>query len=313
MAHYLRNKKRNGFRLGTCKDLSFLFWIAQEKGFIADEKIQIDYKVASYTRKSMEQMLAGEVDCAILVETNVSYLGYIQPKIPVKCIASLEKRLCDGMLMRCENSREAVPADLKGKTIAFMPRTTSHSFLMRFLEKYNIDRQDIKLKVMTPQVMPDALVRGDVEAISCWHPYLHNAIFAMKELGIPYTYFQNTGFYASEVALVVPKPFLIRNEHLLRRFLRALKQAEDYMQQNRAEVLPLLIQVMKLAGQSHEDVWRRYDSRLTPLGENYLGNIEMLGEWIREKDTEFQGRPLPDYIDLIDNGLILDILTEKRV
>ncbi len=307
MAHYLRKKRNTGrFSLSTCKDLAFLFSIAQQKGFLHDQSLNIRLDMVPYARKSLDKLIEGQIDCAILVETNVAYLGYIKPKIPIKCLASFERRYSDNILIRHEGPQKLSPDDLKGKLIGFLPRSTSHSLLIRFLEYYNIDKSEIELKVITPQAMPDALMRGEVDAISCWHPHINNTIFAMNELGMNYTLFKNTGFYASEVVLATTKPFLIKNRALLQRFLKALKMAEEYMQQNKQETLDILANTLKLSGQNHDEIWQEYDCKLRPLEENYKGNVDIIAQWIKEKDTQFQGDPLPDYDDLIDNKLFLD-------
>lgn len=307
MAFYLKRKTSPGLSLATTKDLSFLLWIADQKGFFTDEKIRVRFKTVPYAYKAMELLMEGQIDCSVMVETNVAYLGYLKPKIPIKCFASIEQRIADNIILRHAEGEKPTPADLKGKRVGFKARTTSHSFLFNFLEHYGISRGDIELKDISPQVMASALIRGEVDAISCWQPFVHNAVVSMKELGIPCTVFPNTGFYASEVTLATTKPFLVKNRELLRNLLKAIGKAENYMKTNREDVMPLLIQKMRIQGRDHEEVWRQYQSHLSPVGPDYLRNIEQLGRWIREKDTEFQKvDAVPDYSDFMDNSLFFD-------
>ena len=307
MAHYLKRRRQSTLTLSTPKDLCMLLWIAEKKGFLAAEKLKIKFVMVPYARKSMELLVEGEVDLAILVETNVAYLGYLKPKTPIKCIASVETRLADNLLLRNDQNISQTPRDLIGKQIGFTPRTSSHSFLINFLKHHKIDKSDISLKALSPQIMGDALIRGDIDAASFWQPYVHNAIYAMKDLGLAYTHFPNTGFYASEVVLAASKPFLIKNKHSIKSVLIALKKAEEYMSENQNDIAPLLAKKLKVAGQNHENIWKQFKPNLKPIGPEYLKNIETLSEWIGNKDTAFKDQQPPNYLDFIDNSTFLDI------
>lgn len=310
MARYLRkrtNKKR--FSIGLPGDTCLLVRVAEQKGFFNDHNLQLKLHVMYTGLKAMEMMLEDKADCAVLVETNVAYLGFMKPKVPVKCFASIETRTADNILFRHDLGREATPEDLKGKSMGLMPRTTSHGFLMKFLEHYGLDKTDLDLKTISPQAMPNALIRGEVDAISCWQPYTHNTILAMNDLGYNYTLFPNTGFFVSEVVIAAPKPFLVKNEQGIRAFIQALKDTEVFMQENPEETAQILAGVLKLSGPGHLDVLKQYSPKITTIGDQYLGNLKSIAEWVQEKDTRFQGHDMPDYEDYIDREKFLDCLS----
>ena len=297
--------------MGMTNAEALLFSIAQEKGLFFDHKVHINLNTVHYSRKSMEQMIDGELDSAYLVEINVAYLGYLNSKIPIKCIASLEQRSSDNLIFRHKDGENPTPDDLWGKTIGFMPRTTSHGFLMRFLEKNNIPKHAVKLKALTPQAMPNALLRGEVDAISVWEIFTQNTIIAMRELGISYTRFKNDGIYKSEVVLAVTKPFLIKNRNTCKRIILSLKDAEIYLTNNPDKAKILLLNKIGIDAnalkntdpEEYKAALKRTTPKLKPVGKNFLENLEFLGKWISEEDTEFKGQSIPDYTDFIDNSL----------
>ena len=297
--------------MGMTKSEALLFSIAQEKGFFFDRKVSIKLNTVPYSRKSMEQMIDNMLDVAYLVEINIAYLGYLNSKIPIKCIASLEQRSSDNLIFRHKEGENPTPDDLWGKTIGFMPRTTSHGFLMRFLEKNNIPRHAVTLKPISPQAMPNALLRGEVDAISVWEIFTQNTIIAMHELGIPYTRFKNNGIYESEVVLAVTKPFLIKNRNTCMNIISALKDAENYLTDNPDKASALLLNkigidtntLKNIDPEKYKNALKRTTPKLKPVGQSFLENLEFLGKWISEEDTQFKGQPLPDYSDFIDNSL----------
>ena len=69
---------------------------------------------------------------------------------------------------------------------------------------------------------------------------------------------------------------------------------------------------MKITGKGYEHVLDHFHPELDKIGKDYIENIETLGQWIRENDTEHKGKDLPNYWDYIDNSLLLDVFTEKE-
>ncbi|MEM7651123.1 MAG: ABC transporter substrate-binding protein, partial [Pseudomonadota bacterium] len=208
----------------------------------------------------------------------------------------------DEILMRGES---AVPKDLIGKTIAFMPRTGSHTFLHLFLEQHGIRKSDINIKVINPQSMPDALIKGEVDAISCWKPHTLHARSAMDELEISYSFFQNNGFYASEVVLASNKPFLVKNKDTVSKMLLALRDAKGYFDENTDEAIAISAHKLKLENSVLKKYWHEFQPVLSAINDDYMRNIHILSEWIKENDTEFITKALPDYSDYIDNRFFL--------
>ncbi len=303
MAHYLSKKRKKSLTLATTRDIALILMLAEQKGFFFENNISIKIIPVTYARKGMEMLISGEVDMATLVETNVAYLGYLAPKTPFKCFASIEKRTADNILIRQDNAQ---PQDIVGKTVGFMPRTTSHSFLMNFLSHNNIPKKCITLKPLSPQAMPNAFIRGEVDAISVWHPYADNTKISMEELGLPYTHFGNTGFYKSEVVIGASKALLVKNKNNIMRFLKALREAEGFMNENPQMAYNILAEKMKISRQSVQRVLENFQPELCPIGDSYLENIRIVSDWITENDTEFIGKPRPNYVDFIDNSLLLD-------
>lgn len=157
MAHHLSRRGKKSFRLALTRAIALLVTVADQKGFFHDRGVRIEYIEVPFARKGMEMLLDGQAEMAVLTEINFAYLGYLKPRLPVKCFVSLERRVADNILIRLEN---AAPEDLRGMAVGFQPRSTSHSFLMRFLEVHGISRRDLTLKPLSPQAMPAALIPG---------------------------------------------------------------------------------------------------------------------------------------------------------
>jgi len=311
MAHHLR-KKRKKLRISFSTNFAQLLFVAEQKGCFSDENISLDMRCVPYGRKGLLDLIAGDTDIALLPEINIAYLGYMKPKIPIKVFGSVQQRFDNRILLRHDGQEKASPEDLRGKHIGFLPRTTSHSFLFLFLKHHNIDRGEIMLKTVTPQVMPDALMRGEVDAISAWNPHIYHASNAMKELGQVHTLFENPEIYKSQVVLGATKTTLVKRKQEIKKMLNALEKAQTYFHSHKEDVIHICANNIKMSVDAIRRDWHLYENSIEPLDSEYLNKIKILGTWIRENDTEFASAPLPDYSDCIDSDFFLDFLEKTE-
>lgn len=73
------------------------------------------------------------------------------------------------------------PADLRGKRIGTFPRTSSEYFLMTELAAYGVPVDEVEIVPLVPEMaVADALVDGEVDAITIWEPAMQ---FAKESIG----------------------------------------------------------------------------------------------------------------------------------
>jgi taurine transport system substrate-binding protein len=67
------------------------------------------------------------------------------------------------------------PEDLIGRTVAYPRATGGHLYFMRYMKKYNLPVDKIKVKLMQAPEMVAALERRDIDAFFLWQPWLDKA------------------------------------------------------------------------------------------------------------------------------------------
>ncbi len=102
------------------------------------------------------------------------------------------------------SSREGTGAsaafgDLKGRKIATTLGTTLDYYLDAVLAAQGISRKEVTIVDLSAEKMPDALERGDVDAISTFHPYI---VPAQKKLGDAASRFQDKDIYTATFNIV---------------------------------------------------------------------------------------------------------------
>ena len=308
MAYHLSKRRKKKIKLSINRDIAVLLTLAEQKGFLHDQGLNFEYVETPYAYVSMQMLIDGEVDIATLVETNFAYMGYMKPKHPIKAFVSIEQRTADNILIgKCD----ATYKDLIGAKVGFTPRSSSHTSLMKYLDDHEISKADIYLKPYSPQAISNALLRGEVDAISIWQPHIHNCLTALKELGLPHTFIKNDGYYVGEVVLASQKKFMVQNAKDIKKLLLALRQAESYLKENPQMGVDILATKMKVLGANKYDVYQHIFPKLKPVGENYMDNIGIISDWIRENDTEFLGKDVPNYTDYIDNIIFNELFPEQ--
>ena len=67
------------------------------------------------------------------------------------------------------------PEDLIGRTVAYPRASGGHLYFMRYVKKYNLPVDKIKVKFLQAPEMVAALERRDIDAFFLWEPWLDKA------------------------------------------------------------------------------------------------------------------------------------------
>src|SRR6266536_4742349 len=67
------------------------------------------------------------------------------------------------------------PEDLIGRTVAYPRASGGHLYLIRYMKKYNLPMDKIKVKLLQAPEMVAALERRDIDAFFLWQPWLDKA------------------------------------------------------------------------------------------------------------------------------------------
>src|SRR5262249_55129035 len=78
-----------------------------------------------------------------------------------------------GLAARAEIKK---PEDLLGKTVAFPRASGAHYYFGRYMKKYKLPQDRIKIKHLQAPEMVAALERRDIDAFFLWEPWLTKAV-----------------------------------------------------------------------------------------------------------------------------------------
>jgi len=201
------------------------FYIAQEKGFFADEGVEIELSVMENTPLKMGALMAGRVD--LVASTADEFPTYMRDGKPLKYILAVDNSAGgDGVVA---NKDIATVADLKGRKVAFEEGSVSQFFINALLMRAGLSQSDIKMVNMTATDAGVAFVANRVDAAVTWEPHLSQG--AATEHGkILVNSAQTPGLIVDVVAVRAETA----EEHAeeLKGFVRAWQRALDYLAEN---------------------------------------------------------------------------------
>ncbi len=177
-----------------------------------------------YGSQMQEALLAGKIDVALTSEANFVNLA---AKFPCKVIATLGPAGRIAVMVR-EGSPLNKVSDLKGKTVTTVFGTSAHYPAVQWLLKAGLTPdKDVKLVHMAAAEGRAALMKGDIDAIVIWDPFVEDFIEkkAARMLDYSPSFFTTT---------VVSAEFLKNEPAAAVNFLAALQQAVLYMAKNHA-------------------------------------------------------------------------------
>jgi NitT/TauT family transport system substrate-binding protein len=125
-------------------------------------------------------------------------------------------------------------ADVKGKSIATSPFTSSNVYLPLVLKDQNIAEGDVKLIKADPGALGPMLMTGNVDGIIAWMTdftrYTNQAKAAGKEIvALPWS---AAGLDLYSASLLASDDFLAKRPDVARRFVQAYKQSIEFAKAN---------------------------------------------------------------------------------
>lgn len=154
-------------------------------------------------------------------------------------------------------------ADLRGKRVGTMPRTSSAYYLDRMLRTVSLSETDVTVvpfiagSAMPLSKMKEAFLKGELDAATIWEPEMQRAQDALGSDAIefydPEGYREQFCLYSTDAKLNDPglRPKIVA-------FVRALILASEVIRRQPQAVWPLVVKATKQDAQIIERSWRHH-------------------------------------------------------
>ena len=226
--------------------LHAFMYVAIEKGYYAEEGLQVNIRFPSNANDAISLVAAGRADVGLYYQQDVIQARANQG-VPVKSIGAVVQGPLNIVLSLAEKDITS-PSDLVGKTIGYAGTELSEALIRSIMENAGADYSDVTMIDVGFDLM-SSMTTGNVDAtIGC---LVNHEVPQMEEEGFSVNWFDLDDYgvptYYEGVFLANDK--MIENEpEVLAAFLRASARGFADMKANPEEALAIL-----LANQSAEN------------------------------------------------------------
>ena len=276
-------------------------WVAENQGYFSKYNIELTIQEFDSGRNALEEMLKdSSINIATVAQTPVVFNSFNNE--PYVIFATMAYSLDDIKVLARKDHNISSPSDLKGKKIGATKRSTGHYYLEGFLSHYGYDLNDIELKDINASKLKDKLESGEVSAITSWEPHISKAEKTLgKEnltLMISPTPFRKDFFFTA------PKKFASQNSNHLERFLKALIDAENFINEQPEKAKAIIAQRLKADPILIDKIWDSFTFELS-LEQSIMLNLEDEAVWAEKLSST--RKEIPNYFDFIDKQPLTNV------
>jgi NitT/TauT family transport system substrate-binding protein len=281
---------------------SGLIAIADKQGFFKEEGLEVVIHLHPTGRASLEQVCLGQAQVATVADIAFAAKAFEDPSIRV--LASIGTTLGSQIVARKDRGIQK-PSDLKGKRVAFTAGTANDYFLYSFLITENIPQKDVAMVDIPAARQVEALVKGEVDAISTFETY---AFEAKKQLGANVIAWDSQNEMAYHWFLAF-RESLVPSPEPLKRLFKALIRAEAFAVDHEEEAKRIISQKWDFDPAFMQQFWS--GTRLDiSFSQSIVTALQNYTRWYQSKVDP--SAVLPDVIDFLHTS-VLDAVAPESV
>lgn len=282
-------------------------YVAKEKGFFADENLDVEIRHSSGADEHLKFLLEGSVQ--FTTGTAAQALRRSSDGLPVVAVALYGQRGDQGYVARADSGIKT-PKDLKGRTVGFKSGVVPAE-LDGMLATAGLKREDVKLVSVGFDVR--AFIEKQVEV---YPVFLNNEPFAVRKAGVEINVLDPADFGVPTLGLttLVNRETLAKDPALVERYLRATLRAVAWTQAHPDEAVQAVLKYAPGADVAQQRFLLDEDLKAAHRADG-IGRSSK-DQWQALADTlvKYQVLPkAPDVTQVFDNRLVDGLYTRGEI
>ncbi|WP_084781175.1 ABC transporter substrate-binding protein [Salinivibrio sp. DV] len=250
--------------------------IAKKQGFFASHGVNVSLLPVHGGVKSFNTLMAGEADLATVSETVAMFNSFQRDDFNI--LASFVESNNDVKLWSLTLPIHQSLDVLANARIGVVQSSASEFFLDLMLNLNGLSELPIRKAYYSPDQLPGALLRGEVDAISIWEPYGYQV---MQEAQQRVSQFNSKGLHNLSFLLASRSPLNIHQHQRMRQVIAGLNDAIDYIHLHPDESKTVVADYLSMPDNQLAWLWQDYLFRLS-LSDALLLSLKNQAMWARE-------------------------------
>ena len=271
---------------------SLPLFVAENQNLFVRNGLDVTFKIYDVGLNAATGLVNGEVDMASPVAEYV-LVGKIFDHKKIQAIASIDKVDYAFVIGRKDRGIEKV-SDLKGKKIGVVRGTILEFQLGRFLELNRVNPADVTLVHGTLPQSASAIVNGDVDAVMSIPPFTASI---QKQLGPNAALWSAQNIQPFYSLVLASNEWIKQHPQTVERFLRAMKQAEEFIIKRPDEAKDILRKKLNFSDEEIARVWSENQFYLS-LDQSLILAMEDEARWIVKNNLTTE-KTVPNFSDYI--------------
>jgi NitT/TauT family transport system substrate-binding protein len=273
-----------------------LIYIADDQRLFARNGLNIAIKDYDSGVTAVNGMLKGEV--AIAEAAEFPFVRTVFQKEQI-CVFACNDKFENDYIVGRKDRRINKVSDLKGKRIGVSLRTINEFYLGRFLGLNGIDMKDIIPVDIRPGQFVNAFAGGDIDAIIAWQPYINQILEKEGNRVVVWPAQSGQAVYG---VLVCSRGWLSQHTDTVKRFLKSLAEAEDYLVHHPDEAKAIVRKRLNYDDSYIARIWVHHRFSLS-LDQTLIVAMKDEGQWMINSNLTGE-KTIPDFVKyLYTDGL----------
>ena len=221
-------------------------YVAQEKGFFAQQNLDVDIQHVSTAGENFKFLSLGEVQFSTADAATVIERAGDDPPLGIVAIALVGQRGQQGFAVLADSGIET-PSDWDGKRAGYKGTQPTPDFLA-ILNAEGVD--PARVETVRVGFEPQVLTEGQVDIFPV---FLSNEPDTLRKLGYELTLFEAADFGVPTLGLtyVTTQDYLSDNPDVVLRFLKAALHGIEYARDNPDEAIDIVLQYATQEDRDH--------------------------------------------------------------
>jgi NitT/TauT family transport system substrate-binding protein len=266
-------------------------YVAYEKGYFRAQGL--DPALQSYISEEpcLDAVLSGKADIATAGDAPIAQ-AVVMGK-PVRVIDTLCEVDHAVIIVARKDRGISSAGDLAGKRIGVVKASTADFFLHILLTISYIPAGEVRVINLAPNEMVDALLSGEVDAVSTWYPYTTTAI---DKLGDKAVILDAPDLYRMTWDFVTSEQFVEKSPERIKKVLAAIIKANEFIREQPGEARVICSKYSGTGKPISEGEWKNYHFTAT-LDESLILNLEDQARWMIKSWAG--GKGMPNFMNFI--------------